>query len=146
MDLKSNPSVAVHRGATVEEIRLVLRGLKVKFPRSYVEFLKQVGWVEINGDPVFGLGPDADKAVSVELRNIDASVLAVPQVAPWYIVLADDGMGNFECLDTTKIVGDECPIVFWDHENPKGSLQKPRLVTRTFTKWLADKVEESPGI
>jgi len=62
------------------------------------------------------------------------------------IPLMNDGSGNHECLDTSKIKDGDCPVVFWDHEHPRGILQSPKRISVSFTAWLKRKIDELPAI
>jgi uncharacterized protein (DUF433 family) len=144
--MRSHPAVKVHRGASKEEIRAALRILKRKLPESYTKFLLMHGWANINGDVLLGLGPDVTDAESMYESAMFESVRATPPMDSELIPLMADGAGNHECLDTGRISGGDAPVVLWQHDHPKGELQKPKLVAKTFTAWLAKKIKEAPDI
>jgi hypothetical protein len=144
--LRDHPAVTIHRGAARAEIQRSLKILKIRLPESYVEFLLQCGWADINGDVLYGLGPDAKKAQSVLENAIGEHVDASPPMLHELIPLMGYGDGNHACLDTTGIRDGDCPVVFWQHDHPRGQLQRPKLLSRKFVLWLARKVREAPRI
>lgn len=141
---KAHPTTTVHRGASDAELKLALRFLRVKLPRNYLVFVQTIGWVDINGDLIFGLGADVTKAESVDERNCIAHVDQM--VRSTCIVIAEDGMGNYDCLDVTRIKGDDCPVVFWDTSREDAEFHKPPLVARSFLNYFARKLREAPTL
>ena len=61
--IKTSSRAKCHRGATARDIERVETFLQVRLPKDYREFLIDCGWVRIGPDVVFGLGPQATKAV-----------------------------------------------------------------------------------
>ena len=50
-----------------------------------------------------------------------------------------DGGGNLSCLDTARMQGGECPVVFWDHELSEE--QVPDKEADDFASWLDEKID-----
>lgn len=145
-EIKAHPEAKTFRGATDVDIRDALRIMQVKWPKSYVVFLKTCGYAELAGDVIFGLGPDVDKNTSVFEVSLRESLDANPQLRGSLTPLWNDGTGSHECLDTETVKDGDCRVVLWDHEHPKGFMQRPKKICDTFTEWLANKVDAMPGI
>jgi hypothetical protein len=131
-------------GATEQEIADAERSLGVRFPRSYRALLLQFGWVRIYSDPLFGVG----RGVPPEYELVETTLIerreAHPHIPPHLIPIMNDGAGNHYCLDTASYLGDECPVVFWDHEHQDGPDQSPEQVSPSFDRWLIDRIVNSP--
>lgn len=141
---REHPTTITHKGASSDDIKLALRFLRVKLPKNYLVFLREVGWLDINGDIIFGLGPDANMAESVVKRTCIASVR--DGVRSTCVVIAEDGMGSYECLDVSRIRGNDCPVVFWDTSRLDAEFHKPPLVARSFVNYIAKKLKAAPRI
>lgn len=142
--MRTMSEVELHRPATEPDIKKAERMLALKFPSDYREFLKTCGWASIGSDEVYGLGPDAEKATDVYENAATEHVMAEPQMRAELVPLMNDGMGNHYCLDTDQTKDGVCPVVFWQHDHPKGEMQKARRVAASFTAWL-DKLLEDLG-
>lgn len=144
--MQNHSFITVHAGTTKSEIRRVLRVLKVRLPNNYIAFLLKCGWADINGDVLYGLGHKIADRHSMFEQALSESVDMQPPMPHRLIPLMSDGAGNHECLDTSKINGDDCPVVLWQHDHPRGELQVPKRVSASFTAWLAKKVREAPEV
>jgi hypothetical protein len=136
--------IKMHRGASQDQIAHVSRALSVRFPKSYKYLLSECGWIDMNGQILYGLGPDAKDRHSVLVNSDIESVRADPPMLHRLIPLMNDGFGNHYCLDTKYIVDGECPIVFWDHEHPRGELQVPKKVSVNLAAWLSRRLRDLP--
>ncbi len=144
--LKQHPFVKVHRGASDTDINKLARTLNVKLPKNYSIFLRECGWAELNGMTIFGYGPDVrDRESVVAISDYEANY-ADPSIRHYHIPLMNDGAGNYDCLDTRKIKDGDCPVVFWDHEHPRGELQAAKQVSVSFTAWLKRKIDDLPAV
>ncbi len=59
-----------------------------------------------------------------------------PAMPPFLIPFTPNGMGDHWCLDTSRLTGGECPVVFWNHE--LGEDQELRQTHATFLDWLEE--------
>lgn len=112
------PKVQFGNGASKAEIAKAERSLGVKFPRSYVRFLREVGWCEADGFTVLGLGkripalanmPKVARLERTGWRELAGTEQRLVPVVP-------DGRGGHYCLDTAHMSRGECPVVLVDHE------------------------------
>ena len=54
----------------------------------------------------------------------------------------NDGAGNHFCLDCGKLKDGVCPVVLWEHDNPKEEKQRPSKVSASFAKWIVTLAQE----
>jgi cell wall assembly regulator SMI1 len=132
------------RGASNSEISDAERSLGVQLPRSYKAFLSRFGWLETGSDILYGLGADVPPGCTLVRNTFSERYEAHPHIPPNLIPVMNDGAGNNYCLDTANFQGDECPVVFWDHEHDDGPGQLPERVARSFDKWLIDRIMNGP--
>lgn len=101
-----------------ESITEAQRILNVKFPESYIQFLKKYGCGDIFGTEIYGIvssnniegtGIPSLVWLTKELRKDGL----LPQYIP--ICFADDGC--YYILDTNQINENECPVLIWDSGN-----------------------------
>ncbi|MBX3110313.1 MAG: SMI1/KNR4 family protein [Fimbriimonadaceae bacterium] len=142
--MRRHPAITIHRGASRDDIKEFVGCIRRRLPKSYSSFLTECGWADINGDIVYGLGPDVTDRESVLEQSVNEATRARPPMAYYLVPLMPDGAGNHDCLDTRKVKDGDCPVVLWDHEHSRGEIQSPKLVSRSFTAWLARKVREAP--
>jgi len=132
------------RGATDQEIADAERALSVRFPRSYRAFLSEFGWAEIRHDVLYGLGCDVPSHHELVRNTLCERHQTEPLIPPYLVPIMNDGAGNNYCLDTSRLVDEECPVVFWDHEHEDGSNQSPVQVASSFDRWIVDRITDSP--
>ena len=131
-------------GATDREIADAERALGVRFPQSYKAFLSRFGHAQIYYDTLYGLGPDVPEGYGLVRSTFSERYEAQPLIPQHLVPIMNDGAGNNYCLDTSKLHGGECPVVFWDHEHEDGSEQTPNQVSSSFDRWLIDRIADSP--
>jgi hypothetical protein len=112
--------------------------LGVRFPASYRAFLREFGWGGIPPLDIFGLGKDVPQYLDVVAMNEELRTERPPKMPAHLVAFAEDGGGNAYCLDTQRMRGDECPVVFWSHE--EGQRQVPMEMAPDFGEWLLDTV------
>ena len=131
-------------GATDREIAAAEHTLGVRFPASYKAFLSNYGWARIYHDVLFGVGRTVDPADELVNTTLAERHELEPHIPNHLVPIMNDGAGNHYCLDTASYHGDECPVVFWDHEHWDGPDQTPQQVSPSFDRWLVDRIVESP--
>ena len=132
------------RGATEQQIADAERALEVRFPASYRAFLAKYGWAYIYYDPIFGVGPSVPPEFELVRHTLDERYDFEPNIPLHLIPVMNDGAGNHYCLDTADFRGDECPVVFWDHDCREGSEQTPFQASLSFDRWIIDRVVNNP--
>lgn len=107
---------------TMEEIQQAEETLGVRFPKSYVWFLLEYG-ATIWPDYVYGLSSQASFRLNVVKRTLGERTEVEPQMYPYLIAISPDGWGNHYCIDTSREVEGENPIIFWNHESDNLNLE-----------------------
>lgn len=138
--LLSYKSKQVGKGVDKEKIKQAEKSLGVLFPKSYVSFLTEFGWGGIEHIEVYGLGDEIPEYLDVVKMTLSEREEMEPSLQHHLIPLMNDGAGNHYCLDTSKMSGEECPVVFWDHE--EGKNQIPEIVSSEFVTWFMDMIDE----
>lgn len=127
-------------GATRAQIAAAEQELGVTLPASYKTFLETFGWGDVGYKQIYGLGDGVPEYQNVVKSTYDERHEVEPPMRHDLVPLANDGFGNHNCLDTSKLVDGECPVVFWNHE--LGSDQEPELVVATFAAWLEEALDK----
>jgi hypothetical protein len=65
----------------------------------------------------------------------------LPRVPRHLVPISPDGWGNHYCPDTSQFAEDECPVVFWSHE--QGEDQEPEWTHSSFLAWLEDGIGQA---
>lgn len=123
-------------GATRKQINDCERILRHRFPEDYKVFLERFGSVEWAKLTIFGLGAGIPEIEMVDMIAAEEHLSDSLQLPLELIPIMGDGTGNFYCLRVKQRPQKVCPVVFWDHDHPKGSEQKPKIVARSFGNWL----------
>lgn len=133
-------------GATTQDLARAAADLKIKLPASYAEFVQACGSLDIAGSVVLGIGksvPKIDSALNVTKAERTSGFFPLPA---HLLAIYKVGNGDLECLDCSRIADGDCPVVLWEHDHPDAEHQRPSLVKRTFTNWLAALVKAAPAI
>ena len=116
--------------------------LAVTFPLSYRLFLREFGAGDIPFD-IYGVDPEAESKQwgcwSVVGMTQSEREDVEPRMRHSLIPFTPDGAGNHWCLDTSRLVGGECPIVFWNHEGDED--QEVEQTHPAFLDWLEETLE-----
>jgi len=110
-------------------------------PESYRRFLRDFGWVSIDGDEIFGLGADVPSHLDLVRITQSERTQFRPYLPPHLAPLLNDGAGNHYCLDTRRSSGKGRPVVFWNHEHELAEQQDPADETDDFVTWLSERAE-----
>jgi len=123
--------------ASESEISAAESELRVRFPESYVVFLREFGTASWP-DYIYGLGPTAQGGTDVIYMTTSERSNMYPPMSRYLVAVSPDGWGNHYCLDTAVMSDSECPVVMWDHEQLPD--QVPELVAQTFLDWLEARI------
>ncbi len=137
----TDAEIELGKGCSAKDISNAEKKLGVKLPRSYKELLRTCGTATIEGEEIFGI-----PSKRTEIDFVKATLaLRKWKEAQWpahMIVIAADGRGGDFCLDVSKIKGDDCPVVYHDHELDEIDEKTERItpsfekVTPTFRAWI----------
>lgn len=108
--------------ATIERIREAEAVLGVSFPLSYQWFLLQYGYA-VWPDYVYGISSEAPLGLSVVSITNSSRTFFEPRLHSYLIPVSPDGWGNHYCLDTSRAVNGEAPVIFWNHESDNLNLE-----------------------
>jgi hypothetical protein len=128
--------VVVHHGCPEDLIIYAEKIINRKFPKSYRTMLSMFGWMQVYSDIVYGLGPDVSDAESVLEVSVFEGVHADPPMLNRLIPIVAVGNGDHFCLDTAKITDGDCCVVVWEHDHPKGIMQRPKKQSGSLIEWL----------
>ena len=133
------PENSTGAGADEESIAACEAELGVRFPRSYRCFLRTFSYANW---PVYiyGVAEGVIPGLLVVSNTHFERSEAEPSLPAHLIPISPDGWGNHYCLDTAHPEGDECPVVFWDHE--AGEEQTPERTDASFAAWLERMLDE----
>lgn len=141
-ELRGDESVGSGSGATADQIAAAERVLGIAFPRVYQQFLSELGWAKVYYDEIFGLGDTVPQHLDLVRVTQSERNEFRPYLPVHLIPLVNDGLGNHYCLDTSRVSGSDCPVVFWDHEHELAEDQVPEDESPTFAEWLEDRLRE----
>ena len=98
-------------GCDESVVRAAEQALALHFPDSYRQFLLSVGWLDIEGDEIFGLGADLpEEYMNVVSATVDERrIIHLPET---FVVVCRTYRGNLICLDTADAHANECPVLF----------------------------------
>lgn len=131
MALREHPAVDEGPGASEAEIAQAERELGLSFPTNYRLYLQTFGWLEIGSHEMFGLGRDVPEYLHLVSMTLEERTIMHPLTPHNLIPVINDGGGNLVCLDTSRSMGDDCPVVFQDH-----ALDEIRDFAESFLDWL----------
>lgn len=114
--------------------------LGLRFPPSYVDFLRSHGSGFIEHHELIGLGGPRHLDVVEETLHL-RSRSKISRFPESFIPVLGDGFGNFECLDSSKPGGSgEMPVVQWLHDG--GDRQQPSVLASSYDQWIRRLVEQ----
>lgn len=126
------------KGAAVAEIEDAEHQLGLKITGGYREFLLRFGWMDIGLVELFGIGEDIPPYLNLVIVTLSERSEMRPNLALMLLPFHNDGFGNLYCLDMAASVGDEHPVVFWNHECGSGQIPEP--VSNSFAEWLSAEI------
>jgi hypothetical protein len=118
---------------TEQEVLRAESCLRVRFPKSYREYLKRWGWVSFGPNEYCGLGTTVQDVVKMTER-----VRLARNLPSHLVVICDHDGDEYVCLDTSSFRGSECPIVVWDSHGQAIS----RLRANDFESFMNDDMRE----
>ncbi len=112
-----------------DEIEAALKAAGVELKGTLLDFLRIADGMDFFGVPILGAAPVTPDA---------QTMLRFPEMLQYQLVPFHDwGNGDFDCVDLTKAVDDEPPVVFWDDKR-----DTTVMITHGFGKWLGMVVED----
>jgi len=105
--------------------------LGVVFSASFREYLQRWGAISFGPNEYTGLGTSIRNVVSVTERSRARGLQA------HLVVLCDHDGDEYDCLDTSVRLAEECPVIRWDIVTRSASWQR----SATFETYITDDVE-----
>ena len=132
------------RGAAEANIEAAQLELGVKFPRRYKDFLRTFGVLKIHDFTVYGLPPAARRRAgsSTVFQTKHRRAWPLTRLPNHYVVLWDECHQDCECLDTSRMDRNECPIVHVSRPNHHSEELVVLDLCDTLEEWLLLKVED----
>lgn len=148
--IKESPIVRAGKPASQRHIAQAEKELGVRLPGLYRELLRLAGQIDMwDLHSMFGLGPSAQrwgryKGITVtELTQMARGELRLPE---HLIAISHDGHLDYHCLDTSRTLRGDCPIVLFDIEIAQSPRRRPKRVARGLGEWLRMRVERAARI
>lgn len=141
--LKGLDDVEMGKGCSAAQIAELEKWLSCKLPMSHKLFLSECGWASFNANEIFGYGKGIPKHLDTSRITLSEQTDMEPQMPLKTVAIMADGAGNHYCLNTKAMKDGECPVIFWDHEHPRGVSQTPKKVARDFAVWLEKLIDEA---
>ena len=145
---ESRTDVIVPSPPSSEAIAKAEAALTLKFPASYLSFLREPPPMRLPlGARFYSVGEErlgADNIVEANRREHEEAFAPLPRFLEAFY---NDGMGNQVCFDTRRVQDGEYPIVFWDHEleadenlaaaeRASGHPERAGVIAWSFAQWL----------
>jgi hypothetical protein len=128
------------RPATLEEIEKAERELGAVFPSSFRWFQLEFGDFDDGPLEIYTARTPEPSGRNIVTINIDARTELFPRVPVSLIAFSDSGGGDLLCFDTKRREADECPVVWWDHEQDEH--QEPADAAPSFLAWIETQLRE----
>lgn len=136
--LNSHANVERGTGVAVDEVDDAERLLDVVFGNSYRSFLIDFGWINVGSFELYGLGADIPPYLDVVKETLWERIESGMPLPHHLIPISNTGGGDHYCLDSSRVIAGECPIVFYGHE--LDASQQPSTVAADFGTWLAETI------
>jgi hypothetical protein len=98
-------------GCDESAVQAAEQTLALCFPDSYKQFLLSIGWLDIEGNEIFGIGTDLPE----QYMNVVAKTLKEREIIHLpvsFVVVSQTYRGNLICLDTADMLDRECSVLF----------------------------------
>jgi hypothetical protein len=130
----------VPRPATPDHVDAAERDLGAAFPDSFRWFQLEFGDFQDGPFDIYSVCPPGPSERNIVSINQEERVESVPRLPPHLIAFSDSGGGDFLCFDTSRRVANECPVVWWDHEQDE--TQTPEPAAASFLDWIEAEIRE----
>jgi hypothetical protein len=129
------------QGMSSQQVADLAITLGVRFPKSYVAFLRKYGWADLEYLQLYGHGDDVPKQLNLVDNTTNRRQQAASPLPPHLIPVITDAAGNAYCLDCQTLDrNEECPVVFWEHD--LGADQTPEIDGEDYLTWLQRELDE----
>ena len=126
--------------ASPDEIAEAERALGAPLPESFRRFQREFGHLERSPCDIYAVRPADQPVLNLVAINLTERVESFPRLPAHLIAFSDSGGGDLLCFDTTRRAAEECPVVWWDHEQDEDQVPEP--AAPSFLDWLQQELEE----
>jgi hypothetical protein len=130
----------VARPATAAEIAEAEQSLGAVFPDSFRWFQLEFGDFQRGPIDIYSVRTPVPPAINIVGINREARTEEGPRLPAHLIAFSDSGGGDYLCFDTRRREANECPVVWWDHEQDED--QEPQAAAPSFLDWLESDLKE----
>ena len=107
--------------ATPEEIQAAEQELGRPLPESYKWFQQEFGNFQHASPDIYTVRALPEPLCNIVDITRSEQTEAFPKMPVHLVAFSDDGGGDSYCFDTSRFTANECPIVFWDHEDDRAA-------------------------
>ena len=126
--------------ATMRQIEEAEQALGAVFPNSFRWYQLEFGYLRRSPLEIYGVHDPEPTNLTIVGINIDNRTELYPRLPIHLIAFSDSGGGDLLCFDTSRREGNECPVVWWDHENDEE--QEPEEAAPSFLDWMESELRE----
>lgn len=119
-------------GVSESQIENSMKALSVAFPESYKAFLSDFGGGDVGGEIIFGITNNEEDDIVIATQ-MERSV-----GLPKNLVIIGFWNDTLVCLDTSKMNGEECPVVEVNYD-----YSEIEVIADTFGKFLYEYLDEA---
>jgi len=130
----------VPRPATEAEIEEAEQALGAPLPDSFRWFQLEFGDFQHGPLDIYTVRHAEPPPYDIVGINRNARTELHPRLPAHLIAFSDNGGGDYLCFDTTRREANECPVVWWDHEQDEQQVPEP--AAPSFPDWLEAELRE----
>lgn len=128
-----------HVGATITDNRLEAFESKIGYilPEEFKWLLKGHNGISLMGTEVLGLDSSLRGSSLDEVYHIEHFEVGSPMPLH-FLPFSPDGRGNHYCLNLDKLLGQECPVIFWQHDFFYDDLNQVKQCHPNLFSWIQE--------
>ena len=129
-------------GVDIKKISELEQNLGYKLPNSFKNFLSKCNGFSIFGDQIYGIHND-DKNIDLLSNYLFEKNEAKNPIFDYLLPITPDGFGNHYCLNLNTVTesGEECKVVFWQHDFEYDKTDLPDIDTETFEMFFIEMMD-----
>jgi cell wall assembly regulator SMI1 len=128
------------RPATLDDVEHAERELGAAFPNSFRWFQLEFGDFDAGPLTIYSARKPEPSGRNIVTINVASRTELFPRIPDYLIAFSDNGGGDLLCFDTSRREADECPVVWWDHEQDED--QVAAEAAPSFLDWIEAELRE----
>jgi len=109
-----------------------------KLPLDFKYIIKKHNGISLSGTEIYGLD-DALRGSSLdEVYQYERSMEIYNPMPREFLPFSPDGRGNHYCLNLSKLLGDICPVVFWQHDLIYNNVEEVEECNGSLMSWIQE--------